>query len=356
MTVGMAAGLVSALIGLAGCEKVVEFKVDEVTPYVVLVSKPEADSMVRIKLSHSRFFLDGHSFRTIRNADVRLYATGRQTNRLSADDGEYFFDCLPQAGDTLDLQVLVPGYPMVQAGTRVPAEPDVEVLETAYDSLSQTCQVKVRIHDPQGKNYYRISFDGCDPQYQDGVLYFRLTSDFPMNTLRFDDNDVLRTSELPMLSGVFEKYGVNLLLRPFHLFGNEELMHTLEVRFDRMEAIDSFLLELQGFECVALAEKVPFMRLMGSMNDPYYGTVSGRNWKWHLDMINADSAWMIQTGKPYIKVAVVDNFIWEGHPDLQIDSANLCTVSYSRIDGYQYKVGTASPPSTIARKTAAATI
>lgn len=194
-----------------------------------------------------------------------------------------------------------------------------------------------------------LQAQNIDPQYQDGVLYFRLTPDFPMNTLRFDDNDVLRISDLPMLSGVFEKYGVNLLLRPFHLFGNEELMHTLEVRFDRMEAIDSFLLELQGFECVALAEKVPFMRLMGSMNDPYYGTVGGRNWKWHLDMINADSAWMIQTGKPHIKVAVVDNFIWEGHPDLQIDSANLCTVSYSRTDGYQYKVGTASPPSTIAQ-------
>ena len=66
-----------------------------------------------------------------------------------------------------------------------------------------------------------LQAQNIDPQYQDGVLYFRLTSDFPMNTLRFDDNDVLRTSELPMLSDVFEKYGVNLLLRPFHLFGNE---------------------------------------------------------------------------------------------------------------------------------------
>ena len=186
-----------------------------------------------------------------------------------------------------------------------------------------------------------------DPQYQDGVLYVRFSPDFPMNTLHFDDQDLLRASDLPGFSALFEKYGVNLLLRPFHLFGNEELLRTIEVRFDRMEAIDSFLLELQRSEWVAFAEKVPLMHVMGSMNDPYYGTVSGRNWKWHLDMVKADSAWMIQTGKPYIKVAVVDNFIWEGHPDLDIDSANLCTVSYSRINGYEYKVGTASPPSTI---------
>ncbi len=197
LTVGMAAGLVSALIGLAGCEKVVEFKVDEVTPYVVLVSKPEADSMVRIKLSYSRFFLDGHSFRTIRNADVRLYANGRQTNRLSADDGEYFFDCLPQASDTLDLQVLVPGYPMVQAGTRVPAEPDVEVLETAYDSLSQTCQVKVRIHDPQGKNYYRISFDGwirnITNYYDHNGVFESDTTEPEFISLWFSSSDVVFT-------------------------------------------------------------------------------------------------------------------------------------------------------------------
>ncbi|MBO7624989.1 MAG: S8 family serine peptidase, partial [Bacteroidales bacterium] len=188
-----------------------------------------------------------------------------------------------------------------------------------------------------------------DPQCQDGVLYVRLTPDFPMNTLHFDDQDLLRASDLPMFSALFGKYGVNLLLRPFHLFGNEALLRTIEVHFDRMEAIDSFLLELQQSEWVALAEKVPFMRVLGAVNDPYYGTVSGRNWKWHLDMIKADSAWMIQTGKAHVKVAVVDNFVWEGHPDLDIDSANLCTVSYSRTNGYEYTVGTASPPSTIAQ-------
>ena len=196
---------------------------------------------------------------------------------------------------------------------------------------------------------FNLQAQNIDPNYQDGVLYFRLHSDFPLSMLNPDDNDVIRMSELPFLSGMFAKYGATQLLRPFHLFGNEELLRTIEVHFDKMDLIDSFLTELQGSEWVVMAEKVPFMKLMGSVNDPYYGTVSGRNWKWHLDMIKADSAWMIQTGKSYIKVAVVDNFVWEGHPDLDIDSANLCTVSYSRINGYEYTVGTASPPSTIAQ-------
>ena len=194
---------------------------------------------------------------------------------------------------------------------------------------------------------FNLQAQNIDPNYQDGVLYFRLHSDFPLSMLNPDDNDVIRMSELPFLSGMFAKYGATQLLRPFHLFGNEELLRTIEVHFDKMDLIDSFLTELQGSEWVVMAEKVPFMKLMGSVNDPYYGTVSGRNWKWHLDMIKADSAWMIQTGKSYIKVAVVDNFVWEGHPDLDIDSANLCTVSYSSYSGYKYTVGTAAPPSSI---------
>ncbi|MBR4511605.1 MAG: DUF4249 domain-containing protein [Bacteroidales bacterium] len=153
--------VILCLLGIAvtGCEKIVEFDVDEVTPYVVAISRPEADSAVNINLSYSRFFLDGHPFRKISGADLRLFSNGSQANLLSTDEGQYLFDCRPQAGDSLAFHLFVPSYPMMQAGTRVPAEPDYEV-ETLYDSVAKFCQVKVRINDPKGRNYYRISFDG----------------------------------------------------------------------------------------------------------------------------------------------------------------------------------------------------
>ncbi len=154
--------VILCLLGFAvtGCEKIVEFDVDEVTPYVVAISRPEADSAVNINLSYSRFFLDGHPFRKITGADLRLYANGSQVNLLSSDEGHYLFDCRPQAGDTIAFHLYVPGYQMVQAGTRIPAEPDFEVVETIYDTFTKVCQVKVRLNDPAGRNYYGISFDG----------------------------------------------------------------------------------------------------------------------------------------------------------------------------------------------------
>ncbi len=188
-----------------------------------------------------------------------------------------------------------------------------------------------------------------DKNYIDGHIYFQLESSYPWEQIHVGDNDVVDRNDFPFLSELFQRYGVKAVLRPFHLFGNEQLLRIMEVHFDQMERADEFVAELNAMEQISFAEKVPLMRIMYRPNDPYYGTVNGRNWKWHLDMIKADSAWNIQKGMPYIKVAVVDNFVWGDHPDLQLDSANLCSVSYSYGSGYSYTVGSANPPSSISQ-------
>lgn len=161
--------LLGCCILLAGCEKMVEFDVEKVTPYVVVHSKPEADSSVQVRLAYSRFFLDNHAFRPIGNAEVQLYANGQPLPRMSASDGCYRFDGSPKPGDSLTLQVRIPGYDLVEAGTSVPSLPDFEVLEALYDSISRSCRVKVRIHDPKGRNYYRIAFEGWEVEQQYGM-------------------------------------------------------------------------------------------------------------------------------------------------------------------------------------------
>lgn len=57
-------------------------------------------------------------------------------------------------------------------------------------------------------------------------------------------------------------------------------------------------------------------------DDPYYGIELGLNLKWHLDLINAEEAWKLQTASPEVTVAVVDNAVWGEHPDLQIPKEN----------------------------------
>ena len=195
--------------------------------------------------------------------------------------------------------------------------------------------------------FYSAYSQTVNRSYMDGVLYFQLSPAYPWEQVHVGENDLVDRNDFPFLQTLFEKYGVNCVVRPFHLFGNEELLRVMEVHFDSIGKIDAFVDELSGFEQISYAEKVPLMRPMYKPNDPYYGIVSNRNWKWHLDLIKADSAWEIQRGKPNIKVAVVDGFVWGAHPDLQIDSSNLCSVSYSYGGGYSYSVGSATPPSSI---------
>lgn len=156
--------LCSLLLGLCGCEKVVEFKPEDITPYVVVMSRPVADSLVSVKLSYSQFFLSNREFEPVKDARIRLLRNGSAVSLLEAAEGMYTFDCRPQAGDSLELHLDVPSYASIHAGTRVPQKPSVEA-ELLVDTLSEyvcRCQLKVKIHDPSGADFYRLSVQGWD--------------------------------------------------------------------------------------------------------------------------------------------------------------------------------------------------
>lgn len=150
----------------AACEKVVDFDIEDMNPYVVVQSKPEADSAMNVTLSYSRFFLDGHSFHYIDDASVRLIQNGvEQSAGMNAGNGVYNFGIKPQPGDTLSLIVDVPGRETVTAGTRIPNPPSYEVVEflvdtSDYYSYQDFFRVKVRINDPSEMNFYKLSVDG----------------------------------------------------------------------------------------------------------------------------------------------------------------------------------------------------
>ena len=152
------------LCGMSGCEKVVKFKVDDITPYVVVLSEPVADSMVSVSLKYSRFFLSNKEFRCVDDAQARLLQNGNAVSLLKASDGQYVFDCRPKAGDSLELLLNVPKYEPIHAVTRVPQQPSVEAVltvDTTYE-YSYRCQLKVKIHDPLGANYYRLFVEYSD--------------------------------------------------------------------------------------------------------------------------------------------------------------------------------------------------
>lgn len=176
--------------------------------------------------------------------------------------------------------------------------------------------------------------------YQDGVIYFKLDCN---KDIKFKVNKDLSVDlkAFPELKEIFIKYGVTSLSRPFYLFDNKDLLHTIRAEFTKIQEVDALVNDLNKKDIIEFAEKVPLEKVLWTPNDPYYAVISGKNFKWYLDVIKADSAWDIQTGNPNIKVAIVDNFVWGNHPDLQISSSNLCKFTTST----QYTVGNASPSS-----------
>lgn len=119
----------------AGCQKELEFDGDTTESQVVLVSQPEADSLWTLRLTWSRFFLSEKPIATIDDATVLLTVNGRSAGTAQPlGDGMYDTRLRPVPGDSLSLQVQVPGRPAVTAACRIPQRPSVSHVATAGDT------------------------------------------------------------------------------------------------------------------------------------------------------------------------------------------------------------------------------
>lgn len=155
------------------------------------------------------------------------------------------------------------------------------------------------------------------PVHQDGKIYFKVRDNvtLPYNTV----NGASDIEKISFVNVLVEKYGITSLANPFYNIKDEKLQKTYLLVFSEYSKIDELLGELSANPEIEYAEKLPVFKLFYEPNDPYYGTVGTwltANAKWHLDRIQADSAWNYNQGSGNIKVAVLDNGIWINHPDL----------------------------------------
>lgn len=150
-----------ALLLLCSCEDVLEFDPGDISPYPVMVAKPDTgDSLISVYISNSRFFLDDYNDpQTIAGATVVMHVNGTPlTGVYDNTSDRYLFAVHPQPGDTLHLTAQVPGFDQpMSAGTRVPKLPQVEITDFVID----TTDFYVNDWDSswyRGNYYYRIKF------------------------------------------------------------------------------------------------------------------------------------------------------------------------------------------------------
>ena len=173
-------------------------------------------------------------------------------------------------------------------------------------------------------------------KFQDGVVFFRVSDSFSVEHIPVLDDYSVDETYFPQLKEIFEKYGLINLSRPFAVYSHPVLLRIFKMNFSQINEIDYLVRDLEQIDFIVYVEKNPEQKSFWTPNDPFYGVVEGKNMRWHLDMINAEKAWDFQRGNSSIKVAIVDNFVWGEHPDLEIDPAN-------QYNAANRTVGNASP-------------
>lgn len=206
------------------------------------------------------------------------------------------------------------------------------------------------------QNRPSVSSDTQD--YQDGAFYVRLRkSNAPKMA---EGQRFVPVSRSTALSTVEKAYGLHPEMRSMGLFGDAGLSRTFLVEFDSTSKSEDLLEKLKEMPEVEMVEKIPVYRILGKsassehaplqgttetskkVNDPFYGTVNGIDYSWHLEMIHAEEAWEIQKADSSVIVAVVDNAVWGSHPDLMIPGTRQYNILTET-------AGNSAPPSNISQ-------
>lgn len=171
--------LILAFLSLAftSCETDIEFSGRDTSTLLVLNSIITPDSLIKVKVSESRFFLDNDSkFNDVLNATVKIWVNGiEQPALLHKGNGLYVSSYMPKAGDKIKITAKNDKYKEVKSFTEVVPAIPVSSIDTSFkvaDSLygyNVDFSMKLHIKDPKEvDNYYRIIVKSVD-NYSNGI-------------------------------------------------------------------------------------------------------------------------------------------------------------------------------------------
>ena len=201
--------LLPLIFVFTSCQKVIEFNGPVTDPIVVVNSLVSPNAVVKAQLSQSRFFLSNDTlFTMIDTATVSLYVNGVMKEQLiHTTNGMFVGTYKPVVGDSIRLQVQVPGKKLIACSTSVvpqslitlpmdttsvltgannvivsvtaPKAGSIPAFDTIGTSIGRKLKLVLRFTDDQVKrNYYRLVV------YTKTYTGSKVTNDY---TFSFDD-------------------------------------------------------------------------------------------------------------------------------------------------------------------------
>jgi hypothetical protein len=170
-----------SMIFLFSCKKDIEFRGDDVKTKLVLNGLFTPDSLVKVNLSESRFFLDpSMGFKRIDDAIVELWKADSKIETLkNTGNGFYRGTYIPVTGDNLRITASCDGLDPIECSTEIVSPPTVLSVDTAnyleerqywgwneeeqsIDTtkyiLSISSDINIRFNDTKNiSDFYRIS-------------------------------------------------------------------------------------------------------------------------------------------------------------------------------------------------------
>jgi len=181
-----------------------------------------------------------------------------------------------------------------------------------------------------------------DKGFKDGAIHFKIKDNVFLK-YNINEDKTVDIRQFTFLTEINTKYVITKLSRPYDIAKDPKILRIFLLEFSDFENINNIIADLQKLDIIEYAEKCPRRYPLWSPNDPYYAlTTAGYNWNWHLDQVNASSAWDIQKGVNTVKVGVVDNAIWGSHPDLSIPTSK-------QYNGVTQVAGNSAPPTTVSQ-------
>lgn len=172
------AATVIGVVTLCSCEKEITYKGESKDPLLVVNSVNEADSVIRVRLERSRFFLEssGQNFNITSGAALQLTdQTSGASYSVGTPDaqGVYVFPVTAQQNHTYSLSVMYPDYPVANAQMTVPAAVTISDVDTVFYVNQGQLKMKgtLKWQDPAGKDFYILKMSLVQMDAQGTIEY-----------------------------------------------------------------------------------------------------------------------------------------------------------------------------------------
>lgn len=204
------------------------------------------------------------------------------------------------------------------------------------------------------------NMQGDSDLYVPGELYVQFKPGV-LNLPKSADRHVPVSALFPAAKSYANPYGLQPKAFSLRMGSNVALANTFRIAIDSLSKMEDFIKELQKDSRIEYLERVPLQKIQvissparlrkdaagegmpksdstaTGPNDTYFGEVGGIQTSWHLEMVGYNELYGKYKASPDIRVAIIDNAVWGGHPDLQLDSANM-------YDAAHETVGSSFPP------------